>query len=84
MLYHASRNYIQIDVIRAASQVRSTYIANILEQRERITPQPGALHLTRRQDLLELDVPEPNLSVYETDDTPQQENSPDEHEEDNQ
>jgi len=51
------------------------YIANILEQRERIVPQPGALHLTRRQDLLELDVPEPNLSVYETDDPPPQENS---------
>jgi len=51
------------------------YIANILEQRERIVPQPGALHLTRRQDLLELDVPEPNLSVYETADPPPQENS---------
>lgn len=41
------------------------YIANILEQRERILPEPGALHLTRRQDLLELDTPEPNLSIYE-------------------
>jgi transposase len=43
------------------------YIANILEQRERILPQPGALHLTRRQDLLELDMPEPNLSIYDPD-----------------
>jgi transposase len=43
------------------------YIANILEQRERIMPEPGALHLTRRQDLLELDMPEPDLSIYETD-----------------
>jgi transposase len=46
------------------------YIANILEQRERILPQPGALHLTRRQDLLELDIPEPNLSVYDTEQDP--------------
>lgn len=44
------------------------YIANILEQRERIVPEPGALHLTRRQDLLDLDMPEPDLSIYETDD----------------
>jgi transposase len=42
------------------------YIANILEQRQRIQPEPGALHLTRRQDLLELDIAEPNLSVYDT------------------
>jgi len=43
------------------------YIANILEQRERIMPEPGALHLTRRQDLLELDMPEPDLMIYEHD-----------------
>jgi hypothetical protein len=44
------------------------YIANILEQRERILPEPGALHLTRRQDLLDLDMPEPDLSIYQPDD----------------
>jgi len=44
----------------------SEYVANLLEQRERILPEPGALHLTRRQDLLELDMPEPNLSIYDT------------------
>ena len=48
------------------------YIANLLEQRERIMPQPGALHVTRRQDLLELDIAEPNLSIYDTDDLPQE------------
>ena len=41
------------------------YIANVLEQREHILPEPGALHLTRAQDLLELDLPEPDLSTYE-------------------
>lgn len=41
------------------------YIANILEQRQRKLPEPGALHLTRAADLLELDLPEPDLSVYD-------------------
>ena len=41
------------------------YIANILEQRARILPEPAALHVTRRQDLLELELPEPNLSIYD-------------------
>lgn len=41
------------------------YIANILEMRARETSAPGALHLTRRQDLLELEIAAPDLSVYE-------------------
>lgn len=41
------------------------YIANILEQRERPKPTPGALHLTRQQDLLDLDLPPADLSPYE-------------------
>jgi transposase len=41
------------------------YIANILEQRERKLPEPGALHLTRQLDLLDLELPEPDLSVYD-------------------
>ena len=42
------------------------YIANILEQREREPGVPSPLHLTRRQDLLELDLPQVDLSFYET------------------
>jgi transposase len=41
------------------------YIANLLEQRERPPAEPGALHLTRQQDLLDLELPAPDLSVYE-------------------
>src|SRR5208282_1013461 len=41
------------------------YIANLLEQRERQTPAPSPLHLTRRQDLLDLDLPPANLNLYE-------------------
>jgi len=44
------------------------YVANILEQRARPRPEPGALHLTRASDLLELDLPQPDLSVYERND----------------
>jgi transposase len=41
------------------------YIANLLQQRQRTLPEPGALHLTRASDLLELDLPAPDLSLYE-------------------
>jgi len=40
------------------------YVANLLEQRQRLLPEPGALHLTRREDLLDLELPEPNLGLY--------------------
>jgi len=43
----------------------SDYIANILEQRERRLPDPGPLTLLRKQDQLELELPAPDLSVYE-------------------
>ena len=43
------------------------YVANILEQRARALPEPGALHLTRASDLLELDLPQPDLSIYDRD-----------------
>jgi len=41
------------------------YIANILQQRERTGAPPSALHLTRRQDLLDLEIPDADLSLYE-------------------
>ena len=41
------------------------YIANLIEQRSRALPEPGALHLTRRSDLLDLDVEPPDLSIYQ-------------------
>ena len=43
----------------------SEYVANLLEQRERLRPEPGAMHLTRSSDLLELDIPASDLSIYE-------------------
>jgi transposase len=41
------------------------YIANILEQRERFPVTPAALHLTHRQDLLDLDLPPADLTPYD-------------------
>lgn len=41
-------------------------ISSVLEQRERPAAQPGALHLTRQQDLLNLDLPAPDLSLYQS------------------
>jgi len=45
--------------------IGSDYIANILECRARKLPEAGALHLTRRADLLDLSVAAPDLSIYE-------------------
>lgn len=43
----------------------SEYIANILEQREHRLPEPGPLNLIRKQDQLEIDLPAPDLSIYD-------------------
>lgn len=40
------------------------YIANLLESRTQTFKEPGALHLTRSSDLLELSLPAPNLNLY--------------------
>ncbi len=41
------------------------YIANLLEQRARKPPEPGALHLTRREDLLDLTIEQPDMALYD-------------------
>ena len=43
------------------------YIAHILAARRRIGVEPAALQLTRSADLLELEIPEPDLSIYDRD-----------------
>jgi transposase len=42
----------------------SEYIANLVEQRARCTPEASALHLTRRGDLLDVRLAPPDLSIY--------------------
>jgi len=46
------------------------YVLAILSARQRLPSEPGPLHVTRRQDLLELSLPEPDLSVYDLDQDP--------------
>ena len=57
-----------LDDAHAFEAFSCEYIANLLEARARMTPQPSALHLTRRADLLELELPEPDLELYTVDD----------------
>jgi len=45
----------------------SDYIANILEQRTRAPKELTALKLTRREDLLDLDIKAPDMSIYRSD-----------------
>lgn len=52
------------------------YIANILEQYQRPPGSPGALHLTHREDLLDLELPEADLSRYEPKEPDQPGSSP--------
>lgn len=44
----------------------SEYIANILEQRQKPAVEISALSLTRREDLLDLDVQAPDMTIYRT------------------
>ncbi|MBM3272820.1 hypothetical protein FJY94_06175 [Candidatus Kaiserbacteria bacterium] len=44
------------------------YIMNVVEMRNRKLPEPGALQLTRNEDLLELEIEPPDLSAYEVND----------------
>lgn len=43
------------------------YIHNILETRTRLRPEAGPLHVARRQDLLELKIPDADLDIYQPD-----------------
>jgi len=44
----------------------SDYIENLVEQRRRFPKEPAPLQLTRAQDLLDLTIDHPNLSIYQT------------------
>ena len=42
----------------------SEYIAHLIDARRRQLPEPSPLHLIRRQDLLEIELPPADLSAY--------------------
>ncbi len=54
-----------LDDAHALGAYSCEYIANLVEQRQRLAPEPGALHLTRASDLLALELPPPDLSPYD-------------------
>lgn len=66
-IYGATPTGRAIDDAHCLGAYSCEYITNLLEQRQRLlAPQPGALHLTRASDLLELDLPAPDLTAYHT------------------
>ena len=50
---------------RECAAFSAEYVHNILDTRKHRQAEPGPLHLTRRADLLELDLPAPDLNLYE-------------------
>jgi transposase len=52
------------------------YVLSILSFRARVRPDPGPLHVTRRQDLLEISIPEPDLDLYDLEDPQRKEPQP--------
>ncbi len=42
------------------------YITNIVEQRKRFTPKAAPLHLLRRSDMLDIELEQPDIALYDT------------------
>ena len=51
----------------AAGAFGSDYIANLLEVRGRPLPEVGPLHLSRKSDMLDLEIQTPDLNIYDVD-----------------
>lgn len=64
-IYGPEKVALALDDAIASQAFSSEYIENILQQRERHTPRPGPLHLTRRADLLDIELPFADLSPYD-------------------
>ncbi len=64
-IYGPDKVALAMDDAIASQAFSSEYIENILQQRERHTPRPGPLHLTRRADLLDLELPFADLTPYD-------------------
>jgi len=64
-IYGPDKVRLALDDAIASQAFSSQYIENILQQRERHTPNPGPLHLTRRADLLDIELPFADLTLYD-------------------
>ncbi len=69
-IYGAAEMERAIDDGLAFQAFSAEYVTNILEMRSRKLPETGPLQLTRHQDLLEIELPAPDLSAYEDQDEP--------------
>jgi len=63
-IYSKEQVTIAIEDAFSFSAFSCEYIANLLEQRSRPVNEPGVLHLTRSNDLLDLTLAHPDLSIY--------------------
>ncbi len=64
-IYEPSEVARAIDDAFVCEAFSSEYITNILEARARLLPEAGPLQLTRNEDLLELEIDEPDFSIYD-------------------
>ena len=64
-IYGPDKVALAMDDAIACQAFSSQYIENILQQRARHTPLPGPLHLTRRADLLDIELPCADLTLYD-------------------
>ena len=64
MRHHSEQVALALEDAIACHAYSSVYIENILQQRARPALQPGPLHLTRRADLLDLELPDADLTLY--------------------
>jgi len=64
-IYGPEKVALAMDDAISCQAFSSQYIENILQQRERHIPQPGPLHLTRRADLLDIELPFADLTPYD-------------------
>jgi hypothetical protein len=64
-IYHPDELRRAIEDAFSFEAFSSEYITNLLEQRSRSAPQPQALQLTRREDLLNIKLDQPDLTIYE-------------------
>ena len=64
-IYGPDKVALAMDDAIACQAFSSQYIENILHQRARHTQRPGPLHLTRRADLLDIELPCADLTLYD-------------------
>ena len=67
-IYSPDKVHTAIEDAIEFNAIGSDYIANILEQRARLpSSKPGALHLLRKEDLLDMTIEEPDMNFYTID-----------------